>query len=86
MQPEEVKSLLESRLAGASVAVSGDGRHFDLIVVSDAFAGLSPVKKQQLVYGALQSEIADGSIHAVNMTTLTPSEWEQRSAGREGNR
>lgn len=78
MQPQEIKSLLESRLAEATVEVNGDGRHFDILVVSNAFAGLSPVKKQQLVYGALEAEIADGTIHAVNMKTLTHAEWQQR--------
>lgn len=76
MHPDDVRQLLEARLTGAQVTVQGDGRHFDLVVVSDVFQGLSPVKKQQLVYGALQAEIADGRIHAVNMKTLTPTEWQ----------
>lgn len=77
MHPHEVKSLLESRLANARVEVNGDGRHFDIVVVSDAFEGLSRVKKQQLVYGALEAEIAAGTIHAVNMKTFTTAEWQQ---------
>lgn len=77
MQPQEVKDLLESRLAAARVEVTGDGRHFDILIVSDAFDGLSRLKKQQLVYGALQEEIASGTIHAVNMKTFTTAEWQQ---------
>ena len=80
MEPDQIKQLLLSRLADCEVEVSGDGRHFDIVVVGDIFSGLSPVKKQQVVYGALQAEIADGSIHAVNMKTLTRAEW-QRSQG-----
>jgi acid stress-induced BolA-like protein IbaG/YrbA len=79
MEPALIKQLLLSRLAEADVEVTGDGRHFDIVVVSDAFKGLSPVKKQQLVYGALQAEIADGSIHAVNMKTLTREEWQRQN-------
>lgn len=78
MEPAQIKQLLLSRLANSEVEVTGDGRHFDIIVVNDAFAGLSAVKKQQLVYGALQAEIADGSIHAVNMKTFTRDEWQHR--------
>jgi len=80
MEPDQIKQLLLSRLADCDVEVSGDGRHFDIVVVGDIFSGLSPVKKQQVVYGALQAEIADGSIHAVNMKTLTRAEW-QKSQG-----
>lgn len=81
MELAVVKSLLLSRLADCEVEVSGDGRHFDILVVGDLFAGLSPVKKQQLVYGALSEEIASGDIHAVNMKTFTRAEWEQRQRG-----
>ena len=61
MQPDEVKQLLQSRLSGCDVEVNGDGRHFAIRVIGEIFAGLSPVKKQQLVYGALSEEFASGS-------------------------
>ncbi|HET8709744.1 MAG TPA: BolA/IbaG family iron-sulfur metabolism protein [Spongiibacteraceae bacterium] len=81
MQPDEVKQLLQSRLSGCEVEVDGDGRHFAIRVIGEVFAGLSPVKKQQLVYGALSEEFASGSIHAVDqLVTLTPAEWRQRQA------
>jgi acid stress-induced BolA-like protein IbaG/YrbA len=79
MQPEEIKLLLQERLVGCEVEVNGDGRHFAIRVVGEVFAGLSPVKKQQLVYGALSEQFADGSIHAVDqLVTLTPAEWQRR--------
>jgi acid stress-induced BolA-like protein IbaG/YrbA len=79
MQPEELKQLLQSRLTGCDVEVNGDGRHFAIRVIGDIFAGLTPVKKQQLVYGALSEQFADGSIHAVDqLVTLTPAEWQKR--------
>lgn len=79
MQPDELKQLLQDRLAGCDVDVAGDGRHFAIRVVGDVFAGLSPVKKQQLVYAALSEEFANGSIHAVDqLVTLTPAEWQRR--------
>jgi acid stress-induced BolA-like protein IbaG/YrbA len=81
MEPAVVKSLLLERLADCEVEVNGDGRHFDILIVGDLFAGLSPVKKQQLVYAALNEEISSGAIHAVNMKTFTRAEWAQRSNG-----
>lgn len=78
MDPSLVKSLLEAAIAESDVQVEIDGSHCNLIVVSPAFEGLSPVKKQQLVYGALNEHIASGAIHAVNMKTFTPEQWQQR--------
>lgn len=74
MSPEEVKELLTSVFADAEITVLGEGKNFDIKVVSDAFAGLRPVQRQQKVYSALNDKIAGGEIHAVNMITLTPSE------------
>ena len=75
MQPDQIKALLEGQIADSEVQVNVDGSHVNLVVVSPAFEGLSPVKKQQLVYGALSDEIASGAIHAVNMKTFTPEQW-----------
>ena len=75
MQNDELKTLLESRLPECSVQVSGDGRHFDLVVVGAVFDGMTPVKKQQYVYAAINDRIADGSLHAINMKTYTPAQW-----------
>ena len=74
MQPEEVRKLLQARLPDCEINVEGDGSYFDITAVGDVFAGLRPLKRQQLIYAALNSHIADGSIHAVNMTTLTAAE------------
>jgi acid stress-induced BolA-like protein IbaG/YrbA len=79
MQPEEVKQLLANHFSGCDVEVSGDGRHFDIRVVGDVFEGLNAVKKQQLVYAALSEQIADGTVHAVNMKTFTCVEWQQQN-------
>ncbi|MEE4249219.1 MAG: BolA/IbaG family iron-sulfur metabolism protein [Alcanivoracaceae bacterium] len=47
-------------------------------MVSEVFAGLMPVKRQQLVYGCLKECLADGSIHAVDpLQTYTPDEWQR---------
>lgn len=53
-----------------------DGRgesHFNLVIVSDAFEGLSRVERQRRVYGILAEELAD-RVHALSLRTLTPSE------------
>jgi acid stress-induced BolA-like protein IbaG/YrbA len=78
METEAVAQLIRSGLPGAEVEVSGDGSHFDAIVVSEAFEGLSPIKKQRLVMDAVKDQIASGELHALSIKTLTPA---QKKAG-----
>ena len=62
-------------IAGAEALVRLDGNKCLVAIVSSAFEGQRPVKKQQLVYGCLNDLIASGELHAVSMHTYTPSEW-----------
>lgn len=71
-----IVQVLTEALAAEQVLVGGDGRHFEITVVSSQFEGQRPVKKQQMVYAALNEKIADGTLHAVMMKTLTPAEWQ----------
>lgn len=76
MQPEEVKALIEAGLPGCEIRVQGDGSHFDVVAVGEDFAGLSPVKQQQMVYATLGERITSGEIHAINIKCYTPAEWD----------
>ena len=75
MDAATVKVLLQTHLPDCQFEVQGEGANYDITAIGAIFDGLRPVKKQQLVYGALNAEIADGSIHAVNIHTFTPAEW-----------
>ncbi|MGD9391059.1 MAG: BolA family protein [Thioalkalispiraceae bacterium] len=77
MSPEEVKKLIEAGLPDCQVTVTGDGSHFDAIVVGEVFDGMLPVKKQQLVYGTVTEQITSGALHALTIKTYTPAEWEK---------
>ncbi len=79
MQAQEVKSLLEAKLADTQVDVEGEGCNFQLYLISDELQALSPVKRQQQVYSHLQPQIADGSIHAVTMKFFTRAAWAERA-------
>ena len=58
------------------VQVTGDGYHYELMLVSNIFQGKSKVARQQWVYGQLQAHITSGDLHAITMKTLTKEEWE----------
>jgi acid stress-induced BolA-like protein IbaG/YrbA len=79
MDAATVKALLQDHLPDCEFYVQGEGSNYDIVAVGAVFEGLRPVKKQQLVYGALAAEIAGGAIHAVNIRTHTPEEWQAQS-------
>jgi acid stress-induced BolA-like protein IbaG/YrbA len=79
MNAEQIKTHIEQQIPDSQVKVGMNGNHIDLVVISPVFAGLSPVKKQQLVLGTLAAQFADGSIHAVDfIKTFTPQEWQSQ--------
>ncbi|MEJ2530887.1 MAG: BolA family transcriptional regulator [Halioglobus sp.] len=78
MDAATVKALLQSHLKECEFHVQGEGSNYDITAIGPVFEGLRPVKKQQLVYAALSDQIADGSIHAVNIRTYTAAEWQDR--------
>jgi acid stress-induced BolA-like protein IbaG/YrbA len=79
MQSEEIQALIERGLPGAEVQVSGDGRHFDAVVISPAFAGKSLLEQHRMVYAALGDKMG-GDIHALTMRTYTREQWAQANA------
>ena len=72
---ESVQAGIAGGLACEHLEVSGDGQHFQALVVSAQFAGRSRVQRHQLVYAALGSRMRE-EIHALSMRTLTPEEWQ----------
>ncbi len=56
------------------------GGHYDIVVVSERFAGLNAVERQRLVYSILATEMGS-EIHALAMRTLTPTEWSAQRSG-----
>ena len=79
MHAVEVKRLLEDKLPETRIEVEGEGCNFQLNVISDELATLSPVKRQQQIYAHLNPWIADGSIHAVTMKFFSRAAWAERT-------
>lgn len=65
---EAAKSAIEAAIPGAAVSVSGAGGHFEIQVISDAFAGKRELAKQRMVLSAIAPLMAgaDAPIHAVD--------------------
>ncbi len=72
METEKVKALIEAGLPGARVEVTGDGRHFEAVVVSEAFEGKSLIQRHRMVMAAVNNEIASDELHALSIKANTP--------------
>ena len=51
--------------------------HFKLVLVSEQFEGMMPVRRHQLLYQVLADELA-GPVHALALHTYTPAEWQAK--------
>lgn len=58
---------------GGMDARPGGESHFNLLIVSAAFAGQSPVQRQRTINALLREELA-GPVHALSIRALTPDE------------
>ena len=73
--PEAITAGIKGRIPDATVEVSGGGGHWNIVVVSTAFAGKSMLENQRLVLGAIKHLIngVNPPVHAVDsLVTKTP--------------
>jgi stress-induced morphogen len=66
--PEELKARIEAGIPRATAVVTGDGHHFNAVVSSPAFTGLSRIAQHRLVYEVFGAEVG-GRIHALSIQT-----------------
>ena len=71
--PDDVRRYIAAGLECETLEVSGDGHHFEALIVSRQFEGKRLVQRHQLVYRALGDRMRE-EIHALSMRTLTPDE------------
>ena len=77
LEPAHLEVLDESHMhSGPQDAQS----HFNVFIVSEAFAGKRAVARHQAVYRALAVEMS-GGIHALALKTQTPEEWSEQGGG-----
>ena len=79
MNPEEIKRLIEAGIESCDADVSGDGRHFEAIVVSDAFSGKRTLARHRMVYATLGDRFDTNELHALAIKAYTTQEWQALS-------
>jgi acid stress-induced BolA-like protein IbaG/YrbA len=71
--PENIKTWIEAGLPHSRVDATGDGHHFEAVVICPDFAGKNKIARHRMVYAAL-GERMKAEIHALSLKTLTPDE------------
>jgi stress-induced morphogen len=69
---DRIRGLLEQAFPGSDVDVqdrTGGGDHFQVIVASARFDGLSLLEQHRLVNEALADPLGDGTIHELRIQT-----------------
>jgi acid stress-induced BolA-like protein IbaG/YrbA len=79
METDAVTKLIRDGIPGAEVTVTGDGSHFEAVVVSADFVGKTPIQKQRLVMATVKPQIESGELHAISIKTYTPEQWSAQS-------
>ncbi len=74
MENQEVERLITAGLPGCTVTVTGDGRHFEAVVVSAEFVGKTLLQRQRLVMNTVKAQIESDELHALSIKTLTPED------------
>ena len=79
METEAVAALIRAGMPGAEVTVTGDGRHFEAVVVSPEFEGKSLIEQHRLVMATVTAEIRSDALHALSIKAYTPQQWAAQS-------
>jgi len=75
MTAQQLQALIAAGLNCSHLEVDGDGRHWNAVVVSEAFEGLRLIARHQKVYATLGARMHTDEVHALSMKTYTPAEW-----------
>ena len=83
ISPEQLTSMIQGELPDAQVQIedlTGGGDHYQATVVSKAFAGKTLVQQHQMVYKAVNTVMANESLHALALKTFTPAKWAEATS------
>jgi monothiol glutaredoxin len=80
----DIEQLVKQSIVDSQVFIDGAGCDFTVTVISEKFADLTAVKKQQMVMATLAEALGSGKLHAVSVQTYTPDEWQARPVNSAG--
>ena len=69
-----ITEFLQDKFPDADISSDGEACSSRLVIVSNTFEGLSIFNRHKLVMGTLKEHFQSGEVHALSLTTKTPSE------------
>lgn len=76
MTKEEVLGILKSLVPDADIVLEGEDCNFTVRLISDQFADMKTIARQQLVLGGFTDQLRTGEIHALSVKAMTPAEFQ----------
>lgn len=76
MSPQQIKTRLEQSFQDSIIEVidlTGTQDHYEVVIESKLFAGLSRVQQHQKVMACFGPELKTGEVHALSIKTKTKS-------------
>ena len=78
---KKLEEIIKNNIKDSQIIIrdiNNDNNHFDIIIISDQFEGLSLIKQHRLVYDALDGIITK-TIHAIQLKTYTYKLWKKEN-------
>ncbi len=75
MTPEQMKTRLETAYPGDAIEVvdlTGTHDHYQVMITSNAFRGLSRIQQHKHVMNVFSEELKTGEVHALTIQTKLP--------------
>jgi acid stress-induced BolA-like protein IbaG/YrbA len=70
----DITEFLKSQFPEADISFDGEDCNSKVLIVSEQFEGLTSLQRHKLVLGALRDHFQSGQLHALSLSTKSPSE------------
>lgn len=78
MLEDIIQSDIANNIQCEYLNVTGDGRHFEAVIVSHEFNNKSRLERHRLVYDALGDRMRE-QVHALSLKLYTIDEWKKNN-------
>ena len=70
----DITEFLKSKFPEAEISFDGEDCNSKVLIVSEQFEGLNSLQRHKLVLGVLKDHFQSGELHALSLSTKSPSE------------
>ena len=70
----DITQFLKSKFPEADISFDGKDCNSKVLIVSKKFEGLNSLQRHKLVLGVLKDHFQSGELHALSLSTKSPSE------------